>query len=156
VVGVAQLLKDMKKKNTNGLAGGEKGWQACETRTAIGVILGYDHSTYEGILSGLDPNHGEAIGRALRGKMWTTKEEAVAAIRAAADSKPTEDWFGYHADLCEAEAIRRESTMAALGPESHAFNKLQEEATWYREKAAGNRRDARKAQAAKPTPNATP
>ena len=81
--------------------------------------------------------------------MWPTKEEAVAAINAAAaDSGAAVAWFEYHADLCDAEVIRRTSAMAALGPESHAFNKLKEEAAWYREKAAGNRRDARKVQAA--------
>jgi hypothetical protein len=72
----------MKTENTNGLAGGEKGWQACGTVTEIGVILGYDQSTYERVIGGIDAMQESAILREIGGWMWTEKEEAVAAIMA--------------------------------------------------------------------------
>ena len=69
----------MKKENTNGLAGGEKGWQAVGTVSQIGVILGYDQSTYEKVVGGIDAKQESAILRALP-FMWDTKEEARGAI----------------------------------------------------------------------------
>ena len=70
----------MKKENTNGQAGGEKGWALATSCGVVGVQDGYDQSTYEPVLDGLTAKEEEAIIRAIGGWMWDHKEEAVKAV----------------------------------------------------------------------------
>ena len=70
----------MKKENTNGLAGKEKGWQACGTVSEIGVIQGYDPATYTKVVGGLTSKIESNILRKVGRWMWSDKEEAVTAI----------------------------------------------------------------------------
>lgn len=72
----------MKRENTNGLAGGEKGWQACLGVESIGVIFGYDQSTYNWIATDRK-EVVDSVGNLCGAWMWDEEMEAIGFVVAA-------------------------------------------------------------------------